>query len=317
MKTETKIGDLNALVAQKSTARALKKAIDAGVKNYAAGPNAARGGWEKETAQEAAGIMAAHLAARTADGAFHKLPRPRREEARATMAAAESWGEIAVGLGGDYSGSVSSVVEWGDQAAADTGTSWGEQYSRKCTYRKTDAMHRVTLCASGAVALRSLPEVAELSRWENLPLISLDGFSGSAVWVVAKNKSIAAVSGWVAWSGDRKTIFHSTESRDHASKGLAKKVAAAKKEAILSAQKSKIERRARLVARICGGLVATVADAKRLGYCEPGILAFQNSTGFGDSVALPDLVKSGNASAVALALAIARKLSTKIALKSA
>jgi len=317
MKTETKISDLNALLAQKSTALALKKAIDAGMKTYAAGPNAARDSWQTETAQEAAGIMAAHLAARTAEGAFHKLALPRREEARATMATAESWGEIAVGLGGDYSGSVSSLVGWGDHAAAETRTSWGEQYSRKCTYRKTDAVHRVTLCASGAVALRSLPEIAELSRWENLPLISLDGSSGAAVWVVAKNKSLHAVSGWVAWSGDRKTIFHSTESREHASRGLAKKLVVAKKEAILSAQKSKIERRARLVARICGGLVATVADAKRLGYCEPGILAFQNSTGFGDAVALPDLIKSGNASAVALALSIARKLSTKIALKSA
>jgi hypothetical protein len=51
-------------------------------------------------------------------------------------------------------------------------------------------------------------------------------------------------------------------------------------------------RRARLVARLCDGIAATITDAKSLGYCEPGIRQFQARHGIGD---------------VALALSIARK----------
>lgn len=60
------------------------------------------------------------------------------------------------------------------------------------------------------------------------------------------------------------------------------------------------------MARLCNGAHATLADAKSLGYCEPGIRAFQTRHGIGDAATLPELVRTGDPSAVRLALKIAR-----------
>jgi hypothetical protein len=51
-----------------------------------------------------------------------------------------------------------------------------------------------------------------------------------------------------------------------------------------------------------------IADAIALGFCRPGIEAFQSQHGIGDSAPLRALLASGNASAVRLALAVARKV---------
>lgn len=73
---------------------------------------------------------------------------------------------------------------------------------------------------------------------------------------------------------------------------------------------NKAERRARLVARLCGNVRATIADARALGYCLPGIQAFQERHGIGDEATLPELVRTGDPSAVRLALSVARKVAT-------
>ena len=74
-----------------------------------------------------------------------------------------------------------------------------------------------------------------------------------------------------------------------------------------AAQWAKDERRARLVARLCD-VSATIADARAMGYCLPGIEAFQSHHHIGDSAPLRALLATGNAAAVRLALAVARKV---------
>jgi hypothetical protein len=126
----------------------------------------------------------------------------------------------------------------------------------------------------------------------------------------------------VAWDADatHATCYHSEYSAEHARAGLAKKraiekartayeLARTEAHAAAAAAHKKQERRATLIARLCGGISATIGDAKKLGYCSPGIAAFQSRHGLGDTVPLPELIKTGNASAVALALKLARTVS--------
>lgn len=256
----------------------------------------------------------ARLAAYRAKEAFNALPKARRALAESVQKTAL---EIAIAaarkMGGDYSGNVSHAATFGDSVKAYTITDEGDQYSRSCKYRKTDAEHKVQLDPARVHALVESVALREMSSREGLPLVALDD-DGKAVWLVSKAKQIAAQSGWII--GCSRCCYHSTKSRDDAVKGHAKKLAA-----ILEAEKAaaerekarkaspeyKAERRARLVARLCGGITATIEDAKACGYCTPGIEQFQRTHGIGDKATLPALVKTGNSMAISLALKIARK----------
>jgi len=251
---------------------------------------------------------AAAQAARDAAQALARIPRPRRDAAAAAVTFAEQHAlAIARRMGGDYSGAVTYSIRWHDAprpATAATVTGRGDQYSSRCTYRKTDAAHIIRLDPSGVFALASSPLLAVSAR-DGLPLVSLKP-DGSAVWIVSKGKQIEAQAGWIV--GDASTCYHSTKSREHAAKGYQKKLNSLKREQDAARQRGKEERRARLIARLCGGVKATLADAKALGFCDPGIRAFQASSGIGDEAPLPQLIRTGNPSAVRLALHIARQL---------
>jgi hypothetical protein len=207
-------------------------------------------------------------------------------------------------MGGDYSGATNYFVQWGDKADASTATGQGEQYSRGCTYKKTDADHVVTLDPAGVSRLVEEEEIRQASARDGLPLIAYYP-DGSAVWVRSKGKAIVSERGWIARHG--ATCYHSTKSMADALTKYARKVKAAQREEVKRRKDRKATRRARLVARLCDGIAATITDAKALGYCEPGIRAFQTRHGIGDVATLPQLVRTGNPSAVALALSIARK----------
>jgi len=260
--------------------------------------------------------ISAAQSARDAAQALAKIPRPRREAAAAAVTFAEQHArDAARRMGGDYSGVTSYAVRWHDTpqpATASTSTSKGEQYSRQCTYSKTDALHSVTLDPSGVSLLASSPLVA-LSARDGLPLVSLKP-DGSAVWLVSKGKQVEAQAGWVL--GDAQTCYHSTKSREHAVRGYEAKRRAYEAEQAAQAERErarraspeyKAERRARLVARLCSGLTATIADARAAGYCTPGIEQFQRQHAIGDTAALPDLCRTKNPLAVSLALRIARQ----------
>lgn len=261
-------------------------------------------------------IAAAQLARQAANRAevdLAKRPKARRDYAARVIKIAEEIGLSAARIGGSYSGNTSHVVKWGDKATASTYTNRGAQYSRSCKYSKTDATHIVRLSASGAVELVENEALRTASARDGLHLISLAS-DGAAVWVRSSGKQITSESGWILGNG--ALCYHSTASREAAVKGYEKKLALHNRQQAEAAERArahraspegKAERRARLVARLCGGITATLADARALGYCAPGIEQFQRAHGIGDTATLPQLIKSGNSSAVRLALHIARK----------
>lgn len=254
--------------------------------------------------------------------AFSSLPKQRQQLAENIHKTALQIALEAARMGGDYSGNVSHSARFGsgvNLATAHTVTDLGERYSRSCKYSKTDAEHVVQLDPSRVHALVESARLRELSIRDGLHLIALDD-DGKATWVTTKGKQIAAEHGWII--GDDVCCYHSTKSRDDAIKGHARKRAeidrrnaeAAERERLRKASPEyKAERRARLMARLCSSLKATLADAKACGYCDPGIEEFQRRHGIGDTATLPELVKTGNSLAVALALKLARQAAKKAA----
>ena len=247
---------------------------------------------------------AAQLDACRAADTLARVPRQRRDIAAATVTMAEDLARKAAHQGAYYSGDTTYRVGWGDKATAHTETGYGDQYSRSCKYHRTDATHVVTLCPEGVPELVEREALRRVSAADGLHLIDLRP-DGSAVWVRAKGKAIVAESGWVA--GNARCCYHSTESAKHAREGFARKLARLEKEDRERRQRTKGERRARLVSRLCN-VTATIEDAKALGFCQPGIEAFQQRHGIGDKATLPELVRTGDPSAVRLALSIARKV---------
>lgn len=209
------------------------------------------------------------------------------------------------------SGSVEFVVEWttASRPYAQTLSSAGEQYSRRCTYRKTDATHIVRLSPEWASEWNQAD--ADASMRDGIALIGLKT-DRQACWLSIKNRSLHLTQGWFVVDGANS--YHSEVSLEHAQKGLAKKIAVWQKELkerekrVLEAKEfQKTQRRVSLVARLCDGLKATIEDARELGFCNAGIQQFQNRFGISDSATLPELVKTGDPSAVRLAFHLARR----------
>jgi len=275
-------------------------------------------------------VKAQELAA-SACADFMGIPKTRRDLADLTRINARvEASSLANRLGGTYSGETKHTVcclEYPSAriASATTKTSVGEKYSRSCPKYKTNAEHIISLDLAGIPLLADNAELKAASNRDGLPLIALYP-DGRAVWVLRKNKSIVSEAGFIAYDSERRICYHHTESLAQAERGLAKKIAAFDREratiAAAAAQRESdrliyrfspagiAERRTKLVARLCSGATASLSDALELGYCEPGIRAFQQDFGIGNTASLPDLVRTGNPSAIRLALKIARKITS-------
>jgi len=306
MKLQTKIGDLVTLIASvDSTTKA---------QHDAERLTATIGAGHRESAISALDIsLASRTAASKAAALFAKLPGARRDLATATKAKAETLGKAAAARGENYSGETTRAVRWTPCPfpKAETSTDKGDQYSRGCTYRKTDASHVVSLSPEWAVLLAEREDVATLSERDGLPLIGIHA-DGRVCWVKTKRQAITSETGWIAYFGE--TCYHSTTSQKSAEQGLKIKLAGMRDQweaqavaRASEAQWAKDDRRARLIARLCN-VDATIADARAMGYCLPGIEAFQSQHHIGDTAPLRALLASGNPSAVRLALAVARKV---------
>ena len=310
MKTQTKIDDLKKIIA----ANAARRKADSEAAALIAAVQA-------DSRDRIIAIIDRSIASRdeAAEGAatLAKLPPARRDLAAATAKAAQEIGRRAALSGESYSGKTEYRATWSDSASpsAGTHTDKGAQYSRKCTYQKTDAAHVVRLTPEWTPLLVEREELRALSGRDGLPLIGI-AQDGRCVWVKKKGKAITSEIGWIAFFGS--ICYHSTTSQDEADKGLARKIAAARREwsdeqirQLDRVKSAKEERRARLVARLCGSIVATVADARALGFCPPGIEQFQQQHGIGSSAPLPALIRTGNPSAIRLALTIARRVNRR------
>jgi hypothetical protein len=307
MKTTTKIADLEKYLAACKAAEQATAARDALDTQITA---------SRDTAIAALDHYRLTLTEKAAtESILHALPAERREKANVIRCTAEEIGKYAALVGADYSGTTRYLVRWTTAAtpSASTTTAKGDQYSSGCKYHKMDADHLVHLAPAWVPCLIESSDLRSLSALEGLPLIGMHE-DGRAVWVKSgKGKKITSEIGWIANFG--RTCYHSTKSREDAERGLQKKLAAERREWQADQQRradalrhAKDERRARLVARLCGSVTATLADAKALGFCTPGIESFQQRHGIGNSATLPQLVRTGNPSAVRLALAVARRV---------
>ena len=257
----------------------------------------------------------------TAETVWKKIPPKRRSLAETGFRIAITAAKAALDLGCLYSGNTRRSIIWGNSAAAATSQHYGDRYSSRCTWNKIDAKHEVRLHADGIPSMVDNPAVVAASHADGLPVISLKRIpKTSGVWEVTwvtngrGGKSIESHDGWIAYDENCDIAYHSTIGAKDAATGLAKKQkkylrAAAEQAARLhtAAVARREERRIRLIARLCEGLKATVKDAQSLGYCAPGIAAFRARYGIGDSASLPELVRTGDAAAIKLALTIARK----------
>jgi hypothetical protein len=238
------------------------------------------------------------------DESLKRIPLARRAAAEEARKLGILLARSAAAEGGSYSGTTCIEACFGATCIAETRTSWGPRYSRRVTFHKTNANHVVHVTADGVIDLVGEDALIKLSERELLPLVGYRKDTGAAEWVRGSGKRIALERGFLAY--DESGCFHSTKSLAHAQKGLDKK-REIKEQAIKRASAERKEtRRARLVARLCCGVSATLEDAKALGFCSPGIRAFQAKFGIGDTSSLPDLIRTGDPSAIRLALSVAR-----------
>ncbi len=300
MKRDTKLRALSRMIERDAAAARAEEAA-----NHAA--QMARHAHKAEGASTAA-VEAWNAAnqANAANEAWKAIAKPQRDYANGTAAAAIALAVAAAGVGGRFSGDTNRGARWGTRTSASTTKTKGDQYSRRCTYRKTDAAHCVTITPEGVVDLLDSPAIAAASAAEGLPLIAYTAASGAAVWVESKAKSLRAVAGWIGTA--EGSIYHSEKSAEDAARGADRKAGAAEREATRARKSARAERRARLVVRLCRGAVATVADALAAGYCPAGIRAWQERNGIGDAAPLADLARTGDAMATRLALDLARKV---------
>ena len=309
MKLQTKINDLKSAIALASAsglANCDRSALEQAIKSTT-------------DRERIIGCMdrsiASQQAAAAMQSAFDRLPAERRMLAHATKTAAEKLGKTAANIGEYYSGETTISASWTDkqEPSATTQTSYGERYSRSCIYSKTDGVHRVFLSPDWSPLLVERPEIVRLSAQDGLHLIGIAA-DGRVCWAKkGAGKTITSEIGWISQFG--AVCYHSTKSQADAESGLARKLAALRREwaqaeesRAQAAAARKNERRSRLIARLCGSITASVADARALGYCPAGIEQFQRQHGIGDTASLPQLIRTGNASAVRLALSIARNV---------
>ncbi len=238
------------------------------------------------------------------------MPKKQRDYANNAVSVALRMGEAAAILGGRYSGSTKHEACFGDKPSAVTVTTSGGQYSRRCTYSKTNATHEVSVTVDGIIDLVEASQLAELSSSEEMPLISYCSATGRCVWVQAKGKQIRSQQGWIALDESEgfPVVYHSTKSLQDAIGGAERKAKAAANKAKTRTENARADRRARLVVRICKGVKATVGDAIAAGYCTAGIRAWQDRHGIGDEAPLSELVQTGNPLATKLAFELARKV---------
>jgi hypothetical protein len=167
----------------------------------------------------------ANTSAALARASWQAIPLARRELAEKTRAICLHLGRTAAATGQEYSGITkphATINPAIGTPTASTETSTGDNYSGTARrYRKTDASHIVTLAPDWCPLLAGRQEIAMLSAATGLHLMGIHP-DGRHAWVQRVGKQIKAVIGWIATFGE--AIYHSTESQEHADRGLARQL---------------------------------------------------------------------------------------------
>ena len=131
----------------------------------------------------------------------------RRVNRRERLILAAAQGQIE-----SYSGDTTTTIHYGEPAA-ETATARGEQYSRSCTYAKTDCSHHITVAPDWftRVHLRGLDSIDGMLTLDADPIDS-DGYTVyRASWLRSKGKRLSAEHGFIA-IGDNGAAHARTES---------------------------------------------------------------------------------------------------------
>jgi hypothetical protein len=151
-------------------------------------------------------------------------PEAVQAEADRLLEAGETVFRQVRDLASNYSGNTEYKWWWADYAHAITVTDKGEMYSGKCTYRKTDAVHKLRVTVAGIRGLMTIPEETRAqSSNEGLVLISaerLPGRCAKAVWARG-GKPLTSSPGFIAWEG---AVTYHADTEKAARKGLTKKL---------------------------------------------------------------------------------------------
>ena len=149
----------------------------------------------------------------------------RRREVAAVPAALSAHQRKAVAVrqiigspaaGGSYSGSTQRTIEYGEPAAR-TVTSYGDRYSSRCTWSRTDAHHMYRASLSGLLRVRAagLPINCPLDRAVIIDATHIrtepEGRIFAATVITEKNKSIELRDIVIADQGDGRIYFGKTE----------------------------------------------------------------------------------------------------------
>ncbi len=168
-----------------------------------------------------------------------------------------------------FSGNVTHQYKFNPYCSVRTVTSKGEQYSSRCTYRKTDATHYFKFTIDGIKNLMKLPKEVVNASWnDGLPLIAASNIKGrtaECVWVKG-TKKLSDESGAIAWDyfKDDCVIFHG-KTVQSAKIGLNKKIQ------ILVEQEKNRQRRLDGLPPLWKERIK-VSDIRPLtGWCLPGI----------------------------------------------
>lgn len=111
-----------------------------------------------------------------------------------------------------YSGDTTTTIHYGAPDAS-TATGYGEQYSRSCTYAKTDCSHHITVAPDWftRVHLRGLARVDGLLTLAAEP-VDAEGYTVyRASWLRSKGKRLTAEHGYIA-IGEHGAAHAKTES---------------------------------------------------------------------------------------------------------
>lgn len=210
-----------------------------------------------------------------------------------------------------FSGDTEDRVTIGE-ASAETLTDREEQYSRKCTYHKTNATHCVTVPADywRKVIRRGMVDVDGLLTLDLEPITHDSRTVYAAKWARVCGKRLKMESGYIAVDGD-ETAHAKTPQ------GACAILTRRENEARYSRLSRKIREKLKSM-RLNGyaKIEVTLADSYRAGNCKPGTLDFRDKHFPNrDSVTIEELLKveSQRGLAINAALQAIRRANARLA----
>lgn len=248
---------------------------------------------------------------------FDSMPAIRQVRTMALFKVSLQVAQSVWAFSRDYSGKTERFLRWTSDprkvgVTTENWTSRTDFYPHPINNTKRpkwDGKHTLTLCPEGLIEIALRPDIAKASEKDGLPLLSLSK-DGYGVWAkFGGGKKLTSEYGWVAFT--QGYVGHNTISMELAQKTLRMRVDGRflyKTRSLNGRKPAKAKSGRPLNAYAIAGrfirrypeTIIRLVDARRLGYCVPGILQFQKRYEVGDNVPARRLLDTGNSKAQAL-----------------